>query len=144
MTPVQRTTDLLIDRYKDPALSVESCMKTLGISLLTEWDLLVFVFRHGTSLICTGDIAELMGYERTVVSDALDRLEREKLVERSRPSRGVFLYRIHPAMEAARRHCVGQLVSMSQRPGVRMLIAERLTSCRSEVGRNINRLSSKK
>jgi DNA-binding MarR family transcriptional regulator len=63
----------------------------MGISLLSEWDVLAFVYRHGASLTTADQIARLIGYESAVVSDALDRLEREKLIERSRPSQGVRL-----------------------------------------------------
>jgi DNA-binding MarR family transcriptional regulator len=57
----------------------------LGISLLTDWDLLAFVYRHGASLTSTDQIARLIGYESAVVGAALDRLERDKLIERSGP-----------------------------------------------------------
>jgi DNA-binding MarR family transcriptional regulator len=71
-------------------LSVQSCLDGTGISLLSEWDVLIFVYRHGASLTTADQIARLLGYESRVVSDVLDRLEREKLIERSRPSQGVF------------------------------------------------------
>ena len=75
-------------------LSVQSCLEGIGISLLSEWDVLVFVYRHGASLASTDQIARLLGYQSAVVGGALDRLERKKLVERSRPSQGVRFYRI--------------------------------------------------
>lgn len=69
-------------------LSVCGCLDVLGISLLSEWDVLAFVHRHGASLTSAEQIARLLGYEDSVVESALDRLEREMLIGRSRPSRG--------------------------------------------------------
>ena len=36
----------------------------VGISLLSEWDVLVFVYRHGASLTSAEQIARLIGYEK--------------------------------------------------------------------------------
>src|ERR1700688_4899225 len=111
---VQPRTDLIIEGEKPVELAVQSCLESIGISLLSEWDVLAFVYRHGTSLTSADQIARLIGYESTVVDGALDRLEGEKLIERSRPSQEVRFYRILASMDAGRRRCLQQLISLSE------------------------------
>ena len=81
-------------RGKPLESTVQTCLDSMGISLLSQWDVLAFVYRHGASLASSDQIAHLIGYESTVVRAALDRLESENLIERSRPSKGVRFYRI--------------------------------------------------
>jgi DNA-binding MarR family transcriptional regulator len=104
----------------------------VGISLLSEWDVLAFVYRHGASLISADQIARLIGYESTVVGSALDRLEREKLIERSRSSQGVHYFRILASTDAARQRCFQQLISLSESRAGRLLLTKRLEPVRSE------------
>jgi DNA-binding MarR family transcriptional regulator len=98
----------------------------MGISLLSEWDVFAFVYRHGASLASSNHIARLIGYENTVVRAALDRLEREKLIARSRPSKGVRFYRILASTDAGRQRCLQQIVSLSETRAGRLLLARRL------------------
>jgi DNA-binding MarR family transcriptional regulator len=116
-------------------LSVHNCLVGVGISLLSEWDVLIFVYRHGVSLTSAEQIARLIGYDITVVSDVLDRLEREKLIERSRPSQGVCFYRIPVAMDAGHRRCLRHLITLSESRAGRLRLAERLKAVWSESGR---------
>jgi DNA-binding transcriptional ArsR family regulator len=66
---------------------------TLGIEHLAEWDVLSFIYSHGASLASAEKIAALLGYSKPEVGSALDSLTAKGLVERSRNSRGVRLYR---------------------------------------------------
>ena len=116
-------------------LSVQSLLERVGISLLSEWDVLGFVYRHGVSLTSIGQIASLVGYENGVVASALDRLEREKLIERSRPSQEVCFYRIYASMDAERQQCLQQLLSQSEGRAGRLLLAKRQAPVWSESGR---------
>jgi DNA-binding MarR family transcriptional regulator len=129
---VQPRTDLIIEGEKPVELAVQSCLESIGISLLCELDVLAFVYRHGASLTSADQIARLIGYESAVVSGALDRLEREKLVERSQPSQGVRFYRILASTDAARQGCVQQLVNLSRTRAGRVLLTKQL----KPVGRN--------
>jgi DNA-binding MarR family transcriptional regulator len=122
-------------RGKPSESTVQSCLDTMGISLLSEWDVLAFVYRHGASLISADQIARLIGYESTVVGSALDRLEREKLIERSRSSQGVHYFRILASTDAARQRCFQQLISLSESRAGRLLLTKRLEPVRSESGR---------
>ena len=106
---------------------VHSCLLGLGISLLSEWDVLAFVYRHGSSLTSTDQIARLVGHERTVVGAVLDRLQREKLIERSRLSQAVRFYRIVPSIDAERQRCLQHLATLSDSRAARLLLAKRLS-----------------
>ena len=107
----------------------------MGLSLLSEWDVLAFVRRHGPNLTRTDQIARLIGYENTVVDAALAQLEREKLIERSRPSQGVRLHRMLASTDAGRRRCLQKLVSLSENRAGRLLLAKLLKPLPSELGR---------
>ena len=89
---VQPRTKFIIDREKSVELSVQNCLEGVAISLLSEWDVLAFVYRHGVSLLSISHIGCRIGYESTEVASALDRFEHVKLIERSRESPGVSFY----------------------------------------------------
>jgi DNA-binding MarR family transcriptional regulator len=107
-------------------LAVHSCLEALGISLLSEWDVLCFLYRRRVSLMGTQQIARLIGYESAVVLSALDRLRRQKLVKRSRAVRGVRLYRILASTDAGRGRCLKKLVSLSEGRVGRLLLTTQL------------------
>jgi hypothetical protein len=73
-------------------LEVESWLDILGIDLFCQWDVLVFLHRHPTSLISAEHIARLLGHPTGEVVTALDSLESLGFVERSRVDQGVRLY----------------------------------------------------
>src|ERR1700724_3709566 len=98
---VQTEGNSSMGRGKPLESTVQSCLDSMGISLLSEWDVLAFVYRHGASLASSDQIARLIGYESTVVRAALDRLESENLIERSRLSQGVRFYRILASKDRA-------------------------------------------
>jgi DNA-binding MarR family transcriptional regulator len=113
-------------------ISVHSCLEALGISLISEWDVLCFLYRRRVSLMGTQQIARLLGYESVVVRSALDRLRREKLVERSRAVRGVRLYRILASADTSCRRCLKELVSLSEGRVGRLLLTRQLKPVRLE------------
>ena len=122
----QPVADKLPAEGEEMELSVQNCLEGVGISLLCDLDVLVFVYRHGASLSSADQIARLIGYESTVVSDALDRLERERLIERSQRPEGVRFYRILASTDAARQRCLQQLVSLTKIRAGRLLLAKHL------------------
>src|SRR5713226_8339517 len=77
-----------------PDLQVEGWLKTLGIESLCQWDVLVFLYRHQSSLVGADQIALFLSYANAEVVAALDSLECSGLVERSRVSQGVRLYQL--------------------------------------------------
>ena len=75
-----------------PDAAVEGWLATLGIESLCQWDVLVFLFRHQTTLVGADYLAQLLGYATEPVIEALDVLESLGLVARSRVSQGARLY----------------------------------------------------
>jgi hypothetical protein len=128
---VQPGTSFVIGREELLERSVQSCLESVGIGLLCEWDVLVFVYRHNASLASTDQIARLIGYGNTVVGDALERLEGEKLIERSRSSQGAHLCRIPAWADAERWRCLQQLLSLSETRAGRRLLARLLRPVRT-------------
>jgi hypothetical protein len=107
-------------------LSLEHCLKSLGISLLSEWDVLVFVHRRKTSLTSVKQIASLIGHDQAAVSIALGKLERKKLIEPSIASQGLRFYRIRPQEDSGRQQCFRQLVSLSETRAGRLQLTKHL------------------
>jgi DNA-binding MarR family transcriptional regulator len=124
----------IIELETNSEVSVQSCLSRMGISLLSEWDMLAFVFRHGPSLTSTEQIARLIGYESTVVDAALDRLESEKLIERVGFSSAVRLHRMLVSTDAGHRRCLQQLVRLSENRAGRILLTKILKPTRLEAG----------
>jgi DNA-binding MarR family transcriptional regulator len=112
--------------------ALQGCVDSVGISLLCDWDVFAFVYRHVTSLTSADQIARLVGYESKLVGRALDRLEGRKLIERSRPSRGVRLYRVLTSKDVKRRQCLRELVTLSESRAGRLELAKQLNSARSD------------
>lgn len=77
----------------DPDLFCKN-LEALHIRHLAEWDVLAFIYRHGTNLSSADHIARLLGYGKAVVGAALDSLTSTGLVKRSRNSHGARLYQI--------------------------------------------------
>jgi hypothetical protein len=113
-------------------LSVDQCLESVGISQLSDWDVLAFVYRHGVSLTSADQIARLVGYESTVVGRALDRLERGKFINRSRPSRGVRFYRTVAPTDCHRGRCLGYLVGLLESRAGRLAVTKLLKSTRPQ------------
>jgi len=99
-------------------------LSTLGITHLAEWDVLAFIYRHGTSLAGAERIASLLGYSKASVGSALDSLAAKGLVQRSRNSRGVRLYQfIGAAPDAPPQLALDELMKVAEeRPGRLLLI----------------------
>jgi predicted transcriptional regulator len=117
----------MAEKNKSSDILVQECLKGLGISLLGDWDVLIFLYRHRVILGSSEQIASLLGYPSQAVSDALDRLESQGLVRRSRSSLGVRFYQFvfsegHLAPESYFR----RLISLAQNRSGRLLLAKRL------------------
>jgi DNA-binding MarR family transcriptional regulator len=126
---------MIIERERTLESALQRCVDSVGISLLCDWDVFAFVYRHVTSLTSADQIARLVGYESKVVGGALDRLERQKLIERSRPSRGVRLYRVLSSMEVEHRRCLQELLMLLESRAGRLELAKRLSPVRPEWAR---------
>src|SRR5438094_500216 len=109
-----------------PDLQVAGWLETLGIESLCQWDVLVFLERHQSSLVSADDIARFLGYAAAAVVAALDSLESSGLVARSRVSQGVRLYQVNAAVDLARRDALEQLMTLVDSRTLRVLQARRL------------------
>ena len=109
-------------------LALEHCLKSLGISLLSELDVLVFVHRRKTSLTSVKQIASLIGHDQAAVSNALGLLEREQLIEPSIAFQGLRFYRILPQRDSGRQQCFRQLVNLSETRAGRLQLKKHLGS----------------
>ena len=89
-------------------------LDNLRITNLPEWDVLAFIYVHGTNLASAEQIARLLGHRRAAVSDALDSLTSTGLVQRSRDLKGVRLYQLAPAVEGdSRWHSQEELIRIT-------------------------------
>ena len=111
--------------------SLQTCVNNVGISSLCDWDIFAFVYRHVTSLTTADQIARLVGYESGVVGGALGRLESQKLIERSRPSRGVRIYRVLNSKNVEHQRCLQELLTLSETRAGRLELARQLSPVRS-------------
>src|ERR1700674_791880 len=110
----------------EPDVQVEDWLKTLGIESLCQWDVLVFLYRHQSSLVNAEHIARFLGYATAEVVAALDSLESSGLVERSRVSQGVRLYQLTAPADPMRRDALERLMTFADSHTVRRLLARRL------------------
>ena len=107
--------------------SIQECLKSLGLSLLCDWDVLIFLHRHQASLASAEHIAHLLGYSNKLVGDALDRLEAQQLVRRSRYSGGVRFYEcIAAAPGLAPESSFRSLATLAETRTGRLLIVKHL------------------
>ena len=110
----------------EPDLRVDGWLKTLGIESLCQWDVLVFLYRHQSSLVSAESIARFLGYATAEVVAALDSLESSGLVERSRVSQGVRLYQVTASADPARCDALERLMTLADSHAVRLLLARKL------------------
>jgi biotin operon repressor len=116
MPPAEKSNDFL----------VAESLEKLGISLLSEWDALAFLYRHGTSLTSAAQIAQLLGYNTAALTAALDRLESLGFIVRSRGYQGVRLYRFSVPTDPARcSRFIELMILAEKRPG-RLLLLKHL------------------
>ena len=100
-------------------------LQTLGMLLMSEWDTLAFLYTHSPSLGNATEIARLVGYDKVMIGAALQRLEVLALIERSRISQGIRLYR-YAAPDPARHESVAHLMTVTQDRSGRLLLLKHL------------------
>jgi biotin operon repressor len=118
-------------------------LETLRIFNLTEWDVLAFICRHGTSLASAEQIARLLGYGKAAVGAALDSLTSIGLVKRSRNSRGVRLYQSAPAVSGdPRQSSLEELIKVAEERQGRLLLIGHLQRPAAGEQRSARRFAS--
>jgi hypothetical protein len=115
-----------MDRDNLLDLGIDGLLTALGIDWLCQWDVLVFLSRHPTSLLSGEHIARLLGYATAPVVDALDHLETLGLVRRSRVDQGVRLYQFNAPAEPPRGDALKRLLTLADSRPTRLLLAKKL------------------
>jgi hypothetical protein len=105
---------------------IDGWLKTLGITSLCQWDVLVFLHRHQTSLLGADFIARLLGYASGPVVAALEVLEFMGLVERSRVSQIVRLYKLTVPSDPPRGDAWARLLALGSDRGGRVRLSKSL------------------
>jgi DNA-binding MarR family transcriptional regulator len=105
----------------EPDVQVEGWLKALGIESLCQWDVLVFQYRHQSSLVSAEHIARFLGYATAEVVAAVYSLESSGLVGGSRVSQGVRLYQVTASADPARREALERLMTRADSHTVRHL-----------------------
>jgi hypothetical protein len=105
---------------------IDAWLNTLGVATLCQWDVLIFLYRHQTSLVGADFIARLLGYASDPVVAALDRLEFLGLVERSRVSQIVRLYQFTLPSDLPRGGAWARLLALASDRTGRLRVSKRL------------------
>jgi DNA-binding MarR family transcriptional regulator len=108
----------------DPEIT--TWLTTLGITSRCQWDVLVFLSRHQTTLLGAADLARLLGYPSEAIVVALDGLETQELVVRSRVSQGARLYHCRALPDAPRRAALAHLQTLAADRVGRVRVAQQL------------------
>lgn len=117
---------LIIDQDNPLNAEVEGWLKTLGIESLCQWDVLVFFHGHQMSLLGPAYLARPLGYEIGPVATALDVLESLRLVEGSRVSQGVRMYRFTVPTDPQRRDASERLFALANSRAGRVVLSRKL------------------
>jgi DNA-binding MarR family transcriptional regulator len=104
---------------------VQGWLHTLGVASLCQWHVLLFLFRHQTTLLGVEYLAHLLGYTTEAVVAALDVLEARELVARSRVSQGARLYKFLAPLASPSGEAFAQLQALtSDRVGRRRIYTQ--------------------
>ena len=124
-------SDLLVQQY----------LQSIGITGLCDWDVLVFLYRHPTSLASVEQIARFVGCPGNEVGDALDKLDSRGLIKRSRTSQDARMYQfVYSEALLAPESCFRQLLALSESRTGRLLLSKKLK--RQRVGPRLVREGS--
>jgi hypothetical protein len=120
---------------KSNGFPVAERLEVLGISLLSEWDVLIYLYRHGTVLTSAAQIATFLGHDSAPVIAALDRLESLGFIVRSRGSQGVRLYRFSIPKDPARCSGFMELMILAEKRAGRLLLLQQLQRDKAPLSR---------
>jgi hypothetical protein len=105
---------------------IDGWLNTLGVASLCQWDVLIFLYRHQTSLLGADFIARLLGYASGPVAAALDVLESLGLVARSRVSQIVRLYQFTVPSDPQRGEAWARVLTLASDHAGRLLLSKSL------------------
>ncbi|HWG44427.1 MAG TPA: hypothetical protein VN688_16735 [Gemmataceae bacterium] len=104
----------------------------LSVESLCQWDVLVFLYHHQTSLIGADYLARLLGYAIEPVISALDYLESLGFVGRSRVSQGARLYQFLTPTEPPRGNAFERLLSLHDHRAGRLALSKHMQRDQSQ------------
>jgi len=107
-----------------PDTAVADWLHSLGVVSRCQWEVLIFLSLHHSTLLGAADLARLLGYVSQAIIEALDILETLGLVQRSRISQGARWYRFYLPLDAPRREAFAQLQALAGHRAGRMLLAK--------------------
>ena len=107
-------------------VAIGKCVQALGLTLISEWDVLAFLYRHAVNLGTAAQIAQLIGYDKADIGFALNRLESLRLIHRSRVSQGIRIYRVPTSLEPSRKACLLELINLAHNREGRMMLLNQL------------------
>jgi DNA-binding MarR family transcriptional regulator len=113
---------------ESPDALVRECLQAIGVTRLSEWDALTFLYRHPVSLGTPAQIAQLIGYDKAEIGGALHTLEALGLIQRSRVSQGIRFYQFSATRD--RQSCLLELMSQVQNRRGRLLLLKHLNDPR--------------
>ncbi len=108
-------------------------LEALGVTLLIDWDILVFLYRHTANLGTAAQIARLIGYDRVDVVAALQRLQSLGLIQRSRSSQGIRFCQFKVPPELYRHTLLLELMNLAQNRAGRLLLRKHLKGPRQDL-----------
>jgi hypothetical protein len=111
-----------------PDAEVAGWLRILGVESLCQWDVLIFLHRHQTSLVGAEYLAGLLGYPVEPVVTALDALTSLGLLARSRISQGARYYVFTAPPEPPRSEAFERLLALVSDRAGRLRLAELLRS----------------
>ncbi len=115
-----------MEQHLPPDTEVAGWLTTLGITTLCQWDVLVFLYRHQSTLLSAADLARLLGYASNDIVVALDILESRQLVARSRVSQGARLYQFHISPDPSCNEAFARLQALAVHRVGRVHMAQHL------------------
>lgn len=118
-------------------LSMKDWMVTLGIESRTQWDVLLFLYRHHVGLLGAEYIGHLLGYPMETAMAALDVLEPLGLVQRSRVSQNVRLYQFTEPTDPSRRDALKRLIALAETRAGRLQLFESLGSAKQRAKKQL-------
>jgi hypothetical protein len=123
---LRRTSEVDVAIEESQDVPIIERLEVLGVEFLTEWDALVFLYRHAASLCTPAQIAHLIGYDKSEIGAALYKLETLGLIQRSRVSQGIRFYRFSAPVEPSRHSCLLELMNLAQDRRGRLLLLKHL------------------
>jgi hypothetical protein len=116
---------VIVESETNSETSLRTWLENTGILLLSQWDVLTFIHRHGPCLTSAEQVARFIGYETPAITAALDWLDHENVIQRT----GLGQVRLHTMAVFAdddRGRSLQQLIGRSGSRTERLLLRKLL------------------